>query len=54
MTEIGIALAAVFLALIIGTAIARIVTRDGHGHRPAPRGTDDWSAGTLPSRPYGT
>jgi hypothetical protein len=32
---------------------ARLVRLDGYGHRPAPRGTDDWSVDGLPSRPYG-
>lgn len=53
MAEIGIALTMVLLTLLIGTAVARIVARDGYGHRPAPRGTDDWSVGALPSHPYG-
>ena len=42
------------LTLLIVTALARTVARDGHGYRPAPRGTADWSVGALPSRPYGT
>ena len=56
MTEIAswVALVgtAAVLVLLVGTAIARIVSRDGYGHRPAPR-TDDWSVGALPSHPYG-
>lgn len=56
MTEIAswVALVgtAAVLVLLVGTAIARIVARDGYGHRPAPR-SDDWSVGSLPSHPYG-
>lgn len=43
-------------ALVVGFAawMVRQVQRDGLGFRPAPRGTDEWSALGLPSRPYGT
>lgn len=49
--------AAVGLVLVVGllaTALARLVARDGYGHRPAPRGVEEWTANGLPSRPYGT
>lgn len=42
------------LAGLLGTALVRLVARDGYGHRPAPRGVEDWTAHGLPSRPYGT
>jgi hypothetical protein len=43
----------VALAAALGAAVYRVVAQDGYGHRPAPRGTDEWSANGLPSRPYG-
>lgn len=44
---------ATLLGLLVVTAVLRVIAEDGYGHRPAPRGTDDWNAGQLPSRPYG-
>lgn len=41
-----------FAAGLLGTA-AQLVRLDGYAHRPAPRGTDDWSVDGLPSHPYG-
>ena len=44
------------VALVAGVAgwMVRQIHRDGAGFRPAPRGTEEWSAFGLPSRPYGT
>lgn len=44
------------IALVGGAAVwlVRQVVRDGYGMRPAPRGTEEWSALGLPSRPYGS
>lgn len=36
------------------TAWRVLVPRDGYGVNPPPRGTRDWTAGDLPSRPYGS
>lgn len=50
----GVAPTALILVLVVIAAAAiRLIARDGYGHRPAPRGTEDWSAHGLPSRPYG-
>ena len=43
----------VVVAGLLATALVRLVGRDGYGHRPAPRGVEDWTANGLPSRPYG-
>lgn len=48
---------AIVLLTILVTASARtmsVVAKDGHGLRPVPPPTPDWSALGLPSRPYGT
>jgi hypothetical protein len=44
----------VSVAGLLATALVRLVARDGYGHRPAPRGVEEWTAHGLPSRPYGT
>lgn len=50
----GVASTALIVALVaIAAAVIRLIARDGYGHRPAPRGTEDWSAHGMPSRPYG-
>ena len=44
------------IALVGGATVwlVRQMMRDGYGMRPAPRGTEEWSALGLPSRPYGS
>ena len=46
--------AAVALVTVAIAWIVRQVVNDGVGVRPAPRGTEDWSAFGLPSHPHGT
>jgi hypothetical protein len=47
-------LAAIVLVGGVVAWMVREIRGDGLGFRAAPRGTEEWSALGLPSRPYGT
>ncbi|MFT4468441.1 hypothetical protein ACMX2H_00890 [Arthrobacter sulfonylureivorans] len=40
------------LALFVIVATVRSVIRDGRGETPPERSHADWTAGSVPSRPY--
>jgi hypothetical protein len=40
------------LALFVIVATLRLVIRDGRGATPPERSHADWTAGSVPSRPY--
>ncbi|MEV7648081.1 hypothetical protein [Arthrobacter sp. NPDC089319] len=40
------------LALFVIGATIRLIIRDGRGATPPERSHADWTAGTVPSRPY--
>ena len=57
MTSVFEMVALVATLVLVGFAttwLVRQILRDGYGMRPAPRGTDEWTAMGLPSRPYGS
>lgn len=54
LLDLVVLLAAVALVIVAAAWLVRQILGDGAGVRPAPRGTEDWSASGLPSHPYGT
>jgi hypothetical protein len=40
------------LALFVIVATIRLIVRDGRGATPPERSHADWTAGSVPSRPY--
>jgi hypothetical protein len=40
------------LVLFVITATVRLIIRDGRGATPPERSHADWTAGSVPSRPY--
>ncbi|WP_445155059.1 hypothetical protein ACTWLI_02100 [Arthrobacter sp. Hor0625] len=52
MEVLAVLLAGSALVAIPGTFAA--ILRDGHGHTPTVRSDEPWSAGNLPSEPYGS
>ncbi|MCZ3387021.1 MAG: hypothetical protein LH630_08670 [Actinomycetia bacterium] len=53
VAQSGASIGLLMLLVVVATAVVRVVALDGYGHRPSPRGTEDWDAHGLPSRPYG-
>jgi hypothetical protein len=53
MENIAPAASALLASALVAGSFVRLVRLDGHGHRAAPRGPEDWTADGLPSRPYG-